>query len=95
MDNSKSTDAAQRENVHAEAISALRTYAITKRREADKLDAEARKTAQAAANMIAHADAARKEADAYTAAASDLETVTHRFVVDASSIAFSDPSGRR
>jgi chromosome segregation ATPase len=89
MDNSKSEPT----KPHAEATSALRTYAKTLRRNADKNDDEVRKLAQEIAKLSASADQMRAEAAAYDESATALEnsSQTMTFKIDASAFKFTDP----
>lgn len=72
-----------------EAQSALRTYAITLRRDANSMDETARELAVVAGDRIQAAKAKRAEADQYDAAAAALETSEVSIVspADLSSIA--------
>lgn len=70
MENGKSEPA----KPHAESVSALRTFAITLRREADKMDEVARDLAVEAAGRIQVAAAKRREADEHDTAADLLES---------------------
>jgi hypothetical protein len=72
MDNSQN-GASEGPRPHAESVSALRTFAISLRREADKSEAHARDLAVEVAGRIQAAKVKRQEADDHDKAADALE----------------------